>query len=105
MNHGFSDWFNYEASLKILLFSMLAGAALPGLFALGLRFQAVGAGQVSTHGETPQKNPALLGAAYLIFALVVAVILFALLFIARDFIASTLHTPFLGAKPSVAAVH
>jgi hypothetical protein len=105
MNHGFSDWFNYEASLKILLFSMLAGAALPGLFALGLRFQAVGAGHVSTHGETPQKNPALLGAAYLIFALVVAVILFALLFIARDFIASTLHTPFLGAKPSVAAVH
>ena len=42
----FSDWFNYQASLKILLFSMLAGAALPGLFALGLRLQAVGAGYV-----------------------------------------------------------
>ena len=40
----FSDWFNYEATLKILLFSMLAGAALPGLFAVGIRLQAVGAG-------------------------------------------------------------
>jgi len=105
MSHGFSDWFNYEASLKILVFSMLAGAALPGLFALGLRLQAVGAGQVSIHGEAPQKNQALLAIAWLIFALVIAVILFALLFIARDFIASNLHTPFLGAKPSVAAVH
>ena len=44
MSH-FSDWFNYQASLKILVFSMLAGAALPGLFALGLRLHAVGAGQ------------------------------------------------------------
>ena len=41
MSH-FSDWFNYQASLKILIFSMLAGAALPGLFALGLRLHAVG---------------------------------------------------------------
>jgi hypothetical protein len=36
MSHA-SDWFNYHAALKILIFSMLAGAALPGLFALGLR--------------------------------------------------------------------
>lgn len=35
-------WFNYEATLKILLFSLLAGAALPGLFALGVRLQAAG---------------------------------------------------------------
>ena len=43
MSH-FGDWFNYEATLKILLFSMLAGAALPGLFAVGIRLQAIGAG-------------------------------------------------------------
>ena len=48
MHHGFSDWFNYQASLKILVFGMLAGAALPGLFALGLRLQAVGSGFVPT---------------------------------------------------------
>ena len=101
MHHGgFSEWFNYQASLKILVFSMLAGAALPGLFALGLRLQAVGAGYVpSADGSTPQRNPVLVGVAWVIYALVVAVILFALLYIARDFIAHHTHSPFLGAKP------
>ena len=98
MSH-FSDWFNYQASLKILVFSMLAGAALPGLFALGLRFQAVGAGQVSPDGGTPHKNPALLAIAWVIYAVVLAVIVFALLYISRDFIAHQINQPFLGAKP------
>ena len=95
----FKEWFNYEASLKIFVFAMLAGAALPGLFALGLRFQAVGNGQVSTEGHPAQKNPALVAAAYLIYALVVVVIIFALLYISRDFIAHQTGSPFLGAKP------
>jgi hypothetical protein len=98
MSH-FTDWFNYEASLKILLFAMLAGAALPGLFALGLRLQAVGGGQVSVGGNTPQKNPVLLAIAWAIYALVMAVIVFALLYISRDFIAHQTAHPFLGAKP------
>ena len=101
MHHGFSDWFNYEASLKILLFSMLAGAFLPGLFALGLRLQAVGSGYVpGSDGSTPQRNPVLVGIAWLIYALVVVVIIFALLYISRDFIAHHTHAPFLGAKPT-----
>jgi hypothetical protein len=98
MSH-ISDWFNYEASLKILLFAMLAGAALPGLFALGLRFQAVGAGQVTTDGSAPHKNPLLLAVAWLIYALVLTVIIFALLYISRDFIAHQTGQAFLGAKP------
>jgi hypothetical protein len=101
MHHGFSDWFNYQASLKILLFSMLAGAALPGLFAVGLRLQAVGSGAVpAADGSTPQRNPVLVAIAWAIYALVVVVITFALLYIARDFIAHHTHTPFLGAKPT-----
>ena len=55
MSH-FSDWFNYEASLKILVFSMLAGAALPGLFALGIRLHAAGAGDISTDGGPPHRT-------------------------------------------------
>jgi hypothetical protein len=99
MSH-FSDWFNYEASLKILIFGMLAGAALPALFALGLRIQAVGTGQVvGAEGSTPHKNPLLVGLAWAIYALVVAVIILALLYVARDFIAHHTHYPFLGAKP------
>jgi hypothetical protein len=99
MHHGFIDWFNYEASLKILIFSMLAGAFLPGLFAVGLRLQAVGSGYVpGSDGSTPQRNPVLIAIAWAIFGLVVAVIIFALLYIARDFIAHNTHYPFLGAK-------
>src|SRR6516165_5727205 len=100
MSH-FSDWFNYQASLKILLFAMLAGAFLPGLFALGLRLQAVGSAHVPTKdGSTPQRNPVLVGIAMVIYALVLVVIIFALLYIARDFIAHHTHSPFLGAKPT-----
>lgn len=95
---GFSEWFNYEASLKIFVFSMLAGAALPGLFALGLRLQAMGAGDVSTNGAAPQRNPALTALAWGIYALVVVAILFALAYISRDFIAHHTGYPFLGAQ-------
>ncbi len=98
MSH-FSDWFNYQASLKILVFAMLAGAALPALFAFGLRLHAVGGGQVSIDGNPPHKNPVLLTIAWGIYALVVAVIAFALLYISRDFIAHQTGHPFLGAKP------
>lgn len=95
----FSEWFNYEASLKILVFSMLAGAALPGLFALGLRFHAVGSGEVSQDGSRPDKNPALLAMSWVIYAVVVTVIIFALLYVSRDFIAHQTGQAFLGAKP------
>jgi hypothetical protein len=98
MSH-LSDWFNYQASLRILIFAMLAGAALPGLFALGLRFHAVGAGQVSTDDSAPHKNPVLLAIAFAIYALVIVVIAFALAYISRDFIAHQIGQPFLGAKP------
>jgi hypothetical protein len=95
-----SAWFNYEATLKILIFSMLAGAALPGVFALGIRLQAVGAGAVATgDGSAPHRNPVLLAIAWAIYGLVIAVIIIALLYIARDFIAHHTHYPFLGAKP------
>lgn len=98
MSH-FGDWFNYEATLKILVFSMLAGAALPGLFALGLRLHAVGGGHAGIDGRPPHKNPVLLAAAWAIYALVTAVVVFALLYISRDFLAHQLGHPFLGAKP------
>jgi hypothetical protein len=93
-----SGWFNYEASLKILVFSILAGGLLPGLFAVGVRLQAVGAGAVSTDGEAGHRNPAVLAIAWAIYALVVAVIIIGVLYIARDFIAHHTGYPFLGAK-------
>ena len=94
-----SAWFNYGASLKILIFSLLAGAALPGLFALGVRLQADGVGDISTDGAAPHRNPVLLAIAWAIYALVLAVIIIGVLYIARDFIAHHTGYPFLGAKP------
>lgn len=90
-------WFNYEATLKILFFSLMAGAALPGLFAVGIRLQAAGAGATGT--GSGQQKPLLVALAWVIYALVVTVVLVGVLFIARDFIAHHTHYPFLGAKP------
>jgi len=98
MSH-LSDWFNYQASLKILVFSMLAGAALPGLFALGIRLQAAGSGDISTDGAAGHRNPVLTAMAWAIYALVLTVITIGVLYIARDFIAHHTGYPFLGAKP------
>jgi hypothetical protein len=93
-----SQWFNYEATLKILVFSMLAGAALPGLFALGLRLQAVGGGYTGAEGAAPHRNPLATALAWVIYALVIAVIIIGVLYISRDFIAHHTGYPFLGAK-------
>lgn len=94
-----NDWFNYTATAKILIFSLLAGAALPGLFALGVRLQAAAAGEIGSNGAAPQKNPTLAALAWLIYALVLTVVIVGVLYIARDFIAHHTGWAFLGAKP------
>jgi len=47
-----STWFNYEASLKILIFGLLLGSGLPALFALAVRAGAAGAGVVGSSDGT-----------------------------------------------------
>ncbi len=94
-----SAWFNHEATLKILIFSLLAGAALPALFALGVRLQATGATAISTNGAAPRRNPVLVAIPWAIYAVVLAVITIGVLYVARDFIAHHTGYPFLGAKP------
>ena len=51
-----------------------------------------------------RRIPALLAVAWAIYALVIAVILFALLYIARDFIAHQTGQAFLGAKPPTSSI-
>lgn len=92
-------WFNYEATGKILVFSLLAGAALPGLFALGVRLQAAGGGTLNTKGTVGRQRPLLTAVAWAIYAVVLTVVVIGVLYIARDFIAHHTHYPFLGAKP------
>ena len=92
MNH----WFNYEATAKILVASLLLGAGLPALFALGVRLQAVGVGAVGHHAAP--RRPVLVVIGWVIFALVLAVIVTGVLYIAGDFIAHHLGWHILGAK-------
>jgi hypothetical protein len=90
-----SQWFNYEAALKILVFGLLMGAGLPALFAIGVRLNAEGAG-VAEHGggAVAQKNPVLGAVSWVLFVVIVGV-----LFIARDFIGHQTGLYLLGAKP------
>lgn len=72
-----SAWFNYTATLKILIFSLLAGALLPGLFAVGVRLQAAGDGA----DATARRRPLLVAVSWAIFALVLAVVIIGVLYI------------------------
>jgi len=89
-----SAWFNYIAVSKIVIFGLLVGAALPALFAVGVRLNADGVGATSV----ARRNPVLLALSWLIFALVLAAVLLGVLFIARDFIGHHTGWYILGAQ-------
>jgi cytochrome b len=94
-----SQWFNYVAAFKILVFGLLMGAGLPALFAIAVRMNAEGAGVAEHGGAVAQKNPVLALVSWVIFAVVLVVVLIGVLFIARDFIGHQTGIYLLGAKP------
>jgi len=101
MSHHLSHWFNYEASLKILIFGLLLGSGLPALFALGVRMGAAGAGVVGSDGTAVgHKNPALTALSYALYALALVAVVIGVLYIAREFIGAHTGMYILGAKPA-----
>jgi ABC-type transport system involved in cytochrome c biogenesis permease subunit len=96
-----SHWFNYQASLKILLFGLLLGSGLPALFALAVKVGAVGAGiQGSDGAAVAHKNPALTAISYAIYALALVAVVTGVLYIARDAVGAWTGVYLLGAKPA-----
>ncbi|UMB72448.1 hypothetical protein [Mycobacterium paraterrae] len=96
-----THWFNYEASLKILIFGLLLGSGLPALFALAVKVGAAGAGiQGSNGAAVAHKNPALTAISYVMYALALAAVAVGVLFIARDAIGAWTGFYLLGAKPA-----
>ncbi|MCW2655621.1 MAG: hypothetical protein QOE41_2049 [Mycobacterium sp.] len=93
-----SAWFNYTATLKILIFGLLLGAALPTLFAVGVRLNAEGVGVAEHNGVVAHRNPVLIALSWVIFALVLAAVIAGVLFVARDFIGHHTGVYILGAK-------
>jgi hypothetical protein len=96
-----STWFNYQASLKILVFGLVLGSGLPALFALGVRAGAAGAGVEGSDGTAVgQKNPALTALSYAVYALALVAVVIGVLYVARDFIGARTGMYILGAKPA-----
>ena len=96
-----STWFNYQASLKILVFGLVLGSGLPVLFALGVRAGAAGAGVEGSDGTAVgYKNPALTALSWLIYALALVAVVIGVLYVARDFIGAHTGMYILGAKPA-----
>ena len=94
------SWFNYIAAFKILVFGLLVGAGLPAMFAVGVRLNAEGTGVAVHEGSVAHRNPLLLAISWAIFAVVLALVIISVLFIARDFIGHHTGLYILGAKPA-----
>ena len=96
-----SHWFNYQASLKILIFGLLLGSGLPVLFALAVRVGSAGAGvQGSDGAAVAHKNPALTAISYTLYALALVAVVIGVLYVAREFIGAHTGLYILGAKPA-----
>ena len=96
-----SHWFNYEASLKILIFGLILGSGLPALFALAVRAGAAGEGLIGSDGAAVQhKNPALTAISYALYALALVAVVIGVGYISREFIGAHTGMYILGAKPA-----
>ena len=97
-----SHWFNYQASLKILIFGLLLGSGLPALFAVAVRVGSAGAGVLGSDGGTAvaHKNPVLIAISYALYALALAAVVVGVLYVAREFIGAHTGLYMLGAKPA-----
>ncbi|MGV0626995.1 hypothetical protein [Mycolicibacter minnesotensis] len=97
-----THWFNVDATLKILGFGLLVGGLLPALFAIGVRINAAGSGDLATAdgGVVPAgaRRALLLALSWTIFLVVLAVVVVGVLFIARDFLGHHFGFYLLGAK-------
>ncbi|GFG72121.1 hypothetical protein [Mycolicibacter senuensis] len=92
-----NEWFNYAATLKILVFGLLVGAALPALFAVATRINvAANNGGV---GGVGVRRPLLIAVSWTIFLLVLVVAVVGVLFVARDFLGHHFGWYLLGAEP------
>ena len=91
-----------EAVFKVLVVGLILGAGLPAIFAVGLVAFSKGSGEDGAEGgAVVGPNPALKAVGLLLFALVIAVVVIAILFITK---ATIIHhfgfnpVPFLPGK-------
>lgn len=73
-----------ENILRVLLVGLVLGAGLPAIFAVGLRAYSAGAGGVDADGRLHPPHPVLKPVGLLLYAIVLAVIVTAILWITRN---------------------
>jgi len=74
---------------RVTLAALIFGAGLPMIFALGVRFQSLGRAAAGPAGSLSQRRTAIAVAA-LCYAVVLAIVIAGVLFVAKDFLASRL---------------
>jgi membrane-bound metal-dependent hydrolase YbcI (DUF457 family) len=88
-----------ESVLKVLVIGLVLGAGLPAVFAVGMVAYSNGAGGEGADGTVSAPNPVLKYVGLLLFILVAAVIVVALLWITRTTIIHHFgFDPFPGVK-------
>jgi hypothetical protein len=88
-----------ESVLKVLVIGLVLGAGLPAVFAVGMVAYSNGAGGEGADGTVSAPNPVLKYVGLLLFILVAAVIVVALLWITRTTIIHYFgFDPFPGVK-------
>ncbi len=88
-----------ESVLKVLVIGLVLGAGLPAVFAVGMVAYSTGAGGEAADGTVSAPNPVLKYVGLLLFILVAAVIVVALLWITRTTIIHHFgFDPFPGVK-------
>jgi len=88
-----------ESVLKVLVIGLILGAGLPAVFAVGMVAHSNGAGGEAADGTVSAPNPVLKYVGLLLFILVAAVIVLALLWITRTTIIHHFgFDPFPGVK-------
>jgi len=73
----------FESILRVLAVGLVLGAGLPAAFAVGLRLYSAGVGGAAAGGAILKANPVLKFLGLLLFVVVSAVIVVAILWITR----------------------
>ncbi len=87
---------------EVVLISVLLGAGLPLIYALGVRFWSAETATASVGGTATAggRNPVAQAIAYLCFAIVIVAVVIGILYIAKDFISHSFDIQLFGAKKS-----
>ncbi|WP_216894074.1 hypothetical protein [Nocardia alni] len=87
---------------EVVLISVILGAGLPLIYAIGVRFWSMETATVSADGTATAggRNPIAQAVAYLCFAIVILAVVVGILYIAKDFISHSFDIQLFGAKKS-----